>query len=531
MVGFATHARKREGAGMRVGLRDALKTAGLAAALAVCGFGTSPAAALDTGKLEPVRCSTFGAPFFTPVKIECGYLSVDEDRSEPGGRRIKVAVAVIRSESDQKRPDPVIYLDGGPGGHTLSNLKHFVGLETALKRDIVLFDQRGVFHSSRLCQTDEAAFRRTIRSALTADRAVAQYVDQARECHRTASRNADPRAYTTLELADDVEELRIALGVEQWNVWGVSYGTTLGLELMRQHPGGIRSITLDSVAPPSEKWVPTLVENFYDSMQMAFDRCDANFTCKAAFPDAREQLDKVLLDLRRRPLRHEGTAIDDHDLLISMGSLLYFLGGIERIPAILAAADRRDPALAEFLALVLDNFTAGIDTTVSYAVTCGDALPAPRSRPASVDQRFPVFAGSFTFDRELFQICSEIYTPGHRPVDRSPVRSSLPALVVAGTLDPVTPAKWARNVAERLENAFYFEYENASHGPTFSDVCAFETFALFMDNPKRRPVSTCQQQIAQVPSMMTDVAAALDLSAYNPGDLPFGPGPYPWQEK
>src|SRR5690606_8132075 len=88
-------------------------------------------------------------------EISCGWLDVPENWSEPDGRRLEIGYAVLHSTSADPEPDPVVYLDGGPGGSPLTGALTFAGLFDGMRtsRDIVLFDQRGTRLSSPLrCQ-------------------------------------------------------------------------------------------------------------------------------------------------------------------------------------------------------------------------------------------------------------------------------------------------------------------------------------------------------------------------------------------
>src|SRR5258707_14407203 len=80
-------------------------------------------------------------------KVECGYLTVPEDRANPSnGRTVKIAAAVFKSDSPNPQPDPTVYLEGGPCGRTLADSNDYVNGDFAPfleKRDLILFDQPG----------------------------------------------------------------------------------------------------------------------------------------------------------------------------------------------------------------------------------------------------------------------------------------------------------------------------------------------------------------------------------------------------
>src|SRR5215813_2516340 len=51
--------------------------------------------------------------------VQCGYLVVPEDRSAPGKQTIRLHVAIFKGTEPKLAKDPIIFLDGGPGGHSL----------------------------------------------------------------------------------------------------------------------------------------------------------------------------------------------------------------------------------------------------------------------------------------------------------------------------------------------------------------------------------------------------------------------------
>ena len=92
----------------------------------------------------------------------------------------------------------------------------------------------------------------TVGLSWSAPETALQSAHAVRTCRdRLASAGADLAAYNTTESASDVAELRIAMGIEHWNVYGISYGSDLALQVLRDHPEGVRSLILDAVVPPS----------------------------------------------------------------------------------------------------------------------------------------------------------------------------------------------------------------------------------------------------------------------------------------
>ena len=182
------------------------------------------------GIYEPVFTET--DCWFDLPGVVCGYLTVPEDRGDPMGNQVELAVAIIESQSANPLPDPVIYLEGGPGGAALLGIESLLDHPLLADRDLIMFDQRGTGFSvpSLNCyelEEDEG------ENAVQACR------------DRLLDEGVNLDAYNTAATAADVNDLRLALGYEQVNLLGVSYGTKAALTTLRDFPTVIRSVVVD----------------------------------------------------------------------------------------------------------------------------------------------------------------------------------------------------------------------------------------------------------------------------------------------
>ena len=215
-----------------------------------------------------------------------------EDRDSRTGRTIDLNIVVLPALAEDKSPDPIFVLVGGPGAAATLTAGSFAdGLRE--HRDIVLVDQRGTGRSNQL-QCSAPTLGESINAMLTFD------FYRPDECR--AGLDADLTKYTTNIAMDDLDEVRGWLGYDQINLYGVSYGTRAAFVYMRRHGEHVRSSTLRGVAPPA-LLVP---EQFALHSQWALDRlfadCEADEACRAAFPDPRGELDRVLKDIARDPV-------------------------------------------------------------------------------------------------------------------------------------------------------------------------------------------------------------------------------------
>ena len=105
---------------------------------------------------------------------------------------------------------PVVFLHGGPGGGCTPDHRRYHDPE---KYRIVLFDQRGCGRSTP---------------------------------HASAP-DADLSANTTWHLVADIERLRENLGIDKWQVFGGSWGSTLALAYAQAHPQRVTELVLRGI--------------------------------------------------------------------------------------------------------------------------------------------------------------------------------------------------------------------------------------------------------------------------------------------
>lgn len=246
--------------------------------------------------------------------VFCGTVEVPEDHDNPDGRKVTLDFAVLKSWSQYPEPDPVVFLQGGPGGSAISQIPLYAGSFDAFRatRDVVLWDQRsaGLSGGSVKCYgalaANAALIAKTPMAAVDPGSATSIVSDCLAEIKAAG---IDIANYNTTENARDLRSLTRALGYETYNIYGISYGTKLALEAMRVVPEGIRSVVIDGVAP---SWMPlyeSLALKFSEPIDHLVDQCKADPVCDSTFP----RLDEVFIDTLNRAkageILHQGKPI------------------------------------------------------------------------------------------------------------------------------------------------------------------------------------------------------------------------------
>ena len=305
--------------------------------------------------------------------IACGTLDVPENWAERDGRRIQIGYAILKSTSPTPAPDPVVYLEGGPGGSALTGIEaradFFAGMRQ--QRDVVLFDQRGTRLSTPLrCeglrvdlafQEDEGqdaiaspdgtpvpAPTPLLPSELGEPFEIMQAARQteaaaAADCAREiTAAGVDLRQYNSIASANDTVALMEALGYEEFNLYGISYGTRLALVIMRDHPeSGIRSVVLDSTFPPEIEGFERYPEEPHEVVIQLFADCSLDPECHAAYPDLKERFVALLPRLRADPVvTEDGIPVTDRDLIEVMQGLAGYVQAAPYVPLMIDELER-----------------------------------------------------------------------------------------------------------------------------------------------------------------------------------------------
>ncbi|HEX9208513.1 MAG TPA: alpha/beta hydrolase [Steroidobacteraceae bacterium] len=470
------------------------------------------AAGMAYGKLqfEPCTLASPGVP--QTVAARCSRLSVPEDRSHPGGRHISLAIAWVPGAAKRPQPDPVIFLAGGPGQAALESFPMLAGAlrEVMRQRDVILVDQRGTGKSHPLECPEVAA--RQVAADLEA-RDVEQARAQAQDCLREI-RDADPRFYTTSDYIDDLEAVRQALGVGQFNVFGVSYGTRVALEYLRRQPGHVRTMLLDSVVPPTLLLGAEHARNLEDAVDAQFARCAADATCRERYGSPRATLDRLLQDLRVQPrkvayrdpltyeLREENLTVDTVATVVRLHAYVPQLFAM--LPMLLAdAAAGHGEGLMAQARMVQQLVGEQISAALQLSVSCAEDAPGLVSNPADRD----TLLGTEFVD--LLRAQCSVWPRGRMPADfHTPVTASRPVLLLAGEFDPVTPPRYGERVQRSLPQSRLFVLRGQGHG-VLGVGCTPRLYAEFVD----------RADVAKLDGR------CLDTLVYTP---PFA-GPYGWE--
>lgn len=435
--------------------------------LLLCAPGLPALAATPaTTAIVLTPCTLTAAYGLVSQEAECGYLAVAENPADPAGKQIRLHIAIVRARTAEAAPDPVFFIAGGPGQSATDG---FLALRGAFapvlaERDIVLLDQRGTGQSNPLTCPPPPE-----NTPLWPD--TATQLALLKQC--LAELPGDPRYYTTSSAVDDLDRVRAALGYEQINLYGISYGTRVAQQYLREYESHVRSVVLDGVVPAAEVLGASMALDAQRALDLMLARCAANTDCAAAFPDLRAEYLAVLQRLQqpvpvslRDPV--SGALLDirfGHDQLAQALRLLsYSTETVALLPLLLHSAAQGDLApLAAQAVLTGQELEGALAIGMHNAIVCTEDVPFYQLTAAQRAALADTYMGSLQVD--LLQTLCGFWPHGVLAEDfKQPVVSDKPVLLLSGEVDPVTPPANAEQVATTLSNSRQLVAPGQGHG-------------------------------------------------------------------
>lgn len=447
--------------------------------------------------------STCPEKFLGIDRFTCQTLTVPETHGLDNGRTIDVPLLTIAAENPNGEP-PVLFLPGGPGNSGMDQAFGTIDTAWADGRALILTETRGAGYAtpSLTCPEILDAYTTIFTTADPASDE-ANLADAAQACHdRLVNEDVNLDAYNTTEAALDLVDLRIALGVDEWDVVGPSYGGLLALHFSRTPGNEIHAMVLDSPVPPTVSQGGSEVANRSASVfQRLAEACQRDETCGAKHPDLVGEIVTTVSRLNATPMTiAQG---DDPPLIITgndLYALLYFAmyrGDLApTLPDAITAIDAfGPPLLGAIVPGVLGSFNA-IATGMSLSVTCSDRAnlePVDSFNQTRLDHPENATLWGFFPTPEICEIWD--VAPASESF-RQPVTESVPTLVLIGGLDPIADPFHSNEIADQLVNGLAVEFPGIGHGVLGSGDCVNEIVTQFTADPTTVSIECAQLVVA-----------------------------------
>ncbi|MBS0416355.1 MAG: alpha/beta fold hydrolase [Proteobacteria bacterium] len=446
---------------------------------------TAGAPTADGSSLALTACKLEDPTKVSLVLAECGELRVPENPAEPGGRSISLHLARVPAVNRRKQQDPLFVIAGGPG---MAATTFYASVAFAFERihrdrDIVLVDQRGTGQSNPLnCTLDDDALYHTTDAEIAAD---------AKRCLTTLEKTSRVEFYTTSVAVRDLDAVRVALGYQRINLYGVSYGTRVAQHYVRRFPDKARSVILDGVVPPQAALGTETAINAENALSNILARCANDSECSKHFGDPATAYHSL-----RTALQAHSVSVSLPDPSSGEPSKLefthYHLATVLRLgsytseqaallPLMLhgatAASANFIPLASQFL-MVNRSYGDAVAYGMHNSIVCSEDVPFWDLSKVNRNELKDTFLGTAQLDG-LKSICS-IWPRG--PIDpdfHTELHSEVPALLLSGGNDPVTPATGAEQAKHGFTHSVHVVINGLGHGQ-LTAPCVDRVMASFI---------------------------------------------------
>jgi pimeloyl-ACP methyl ester carboxylesterase len=409
--------------------------------------------------------------------LKTGYLVVPENRNVPTGRKLKLPFFLVRRPDQDAHKNISLYMTGGPGYSTTAGIDSISYNSGFLKYGgFIAFDQRGTRRAIPNLEANEVyeAIKQSYREGRNKDSLMLLAVKKAR--NRLVAEGVDLSAYNTAESVEDINDLRLALGLDSLNLVGISYSGGLMLSVAQIHPEAVRLLLLNSPLPAFVSYEESALKNINEALEQVFMNCAADSPVIYKDLKIRFQHYFTALDNRRFSIRFpEKTGLDSLTIRYGKQELLDAIinrlntAQVKSVPFVISEiiSGRPEPYVRE----ILNGYFAGnplVSLGMRYSVYCsGQIAFASRTIEAKEEKRFPWLAG-YAFNNVDQLVCNCWQVKPVNAAVRLPVLSRVPALISAGDVDPWCRPSFNRLIKRGLPHAQLLILHDKGHGAGFS---------------------------------------------------------------
>lgn len=473
----------------------------------------------DTGQIPRVEPAACKYSVSTELGLaegsdyECGDLVVREKRDADEGA---IRLHFIRIFSSSGSENATIYLDGGPGGNGAGILSYLPYWGTPMldgllvDGDFLVIAQRGTSLSQPSLVCDGSC--------------------------DGLSEIADLPSYNTAFNADDVDDLRATLGYAKLNLYGISYGSRLGLEVLRRHGENVRAAVLGGLVPAQTNWPAEEAASFYGALTALDASCTEDGGCGAAFGDLVAKFISSVENLGDQPLQFdyqgEPVVLTGYTYPRLVHHMMYAKSTYPWLPMIISdVAERRTDRVGDVLGQMIEWFSDSGDMSAGlyYSVVCGEIFNPPDLSAFDIASAGVPTTISDIFVTAFYGTANYCDSwPKGEPIEglNEPVTSDVRSLISSGALDPITPPRFGEIVASTLTDPEVVVYANSGHGSTLQSECGLQTLIDFLANPTAALDASCAAEVTteyELPGTATKRAIPFDRIAIELATAPIPP--------
>jgi pimeloyl-ACP methyl ester carboxylesterase len=462
-------------------------TLALTAVALAAFFYPSGALAMQSGPEVTYEPFTFKTKDGRQLPAELGRIKVPEIRSRADGRTIDLAFMRLKSTAKNPGP-PLVLLAGGPGGSGIAEAEIFFHVFEPLLEfgDVIAFEQRSTGRSRPYLVCSIKGFEAD--SLVSRENMLRYAVEYFRGCADSwRSTGIDFSAYNIKESADDVDDLRRALGAEKINLWGFSYGTQLGFAVIRRHQRNINRAVFAGVEGPNDtRKLPSKIDRHFADIDRLV-KADPEWSklipdFPALMRSIHEQLDRqpATVEIMNRQTKQKiKVAVGKFALQVMVGLDVGDTGDIAGFPALYYSISKGDyTLLARKTQGLQDRITAPAPWAMIFSMDCASGATAERDRRIKNEAAKSLLGEAINFPWP--QICQVWGSPDIGDDARAPVKSKVPTLFISGGLDGRTPISNSQELRKGFPNSELFIVDGAGHEDVFNPPATRQAIIEFL---------------------------------------------------
>lgn len=431
-------------------------------------------------KIEPY---VFESASKEKVEAEIGRLLVPENRQKPNSRLIELAFVRFKGTSKNPGP-PIVYLAGGPGGSGIgaargSRFPLFMAMREIA--DVIALDQRGTGMSKPNLVCEET-FSYPPDKVPNREDALEVFKRQSRLCaEKFKKQGVDLTGYNTNENADDLEDLRKAIGAKKISLWGISYGTHLSLAAIKRHEKSIHRAILAGVEGLEHTFkLPSNIQKHLENLDKLV-KADPNLSKE--IPSFTGLMKEVLDKVEREPVvvevtdpgKNQKVKVTINKFVVQILTAFAFGLGEAALPGVYYQMSKGDFSFAAQRWLGFAGTGQNIGSAMAFMMDCYSGISPERRRQIEREAKTTLLGDVLDFP--FPGVCEAWTKDDLGAAFRSPVKTKIPTLFISGTLDVRTPPSNAEEVRREFQTSEHLIIDGAVH----SDP-------LFLSSPKIKDV-------------------------------------------
>ncbi|MAP54438.1 alpha/beta fold hydrolase [Altibacter sp.] len=458
----------------------------------------------NIGTIETTSCFLEDCSFMkAQPETRFGYLTVPEDYSKPEGRTLQIAFSILKTPNPDFQGDPIMVFAGGWGFPEVKDTPFYLRFPFLAERDVILFDYRGSGFSTNLpCENLGKEGWNDILANYTNSEFAARQRERYNAClDRLQQEGIDFNQYGMNTIARDAAFLAQQLDYTTYNLFGISYGTMAMQHFLRaaeDYDITVRSAVFDSNVPIGVATQGSMGIYYARTLNRVLDACAENSDCNERFPNLKTRFLAFLDSVDTDPLKitmpgGELAYLNRHEINGALHQLLYYANVYKDFP------------------ILLEHFMARDETTLRRVLTQMQPLVEEGYNALGMIEYVYDYKGMLEKSKEAYQTEQRQYKP-YEIIDGyyefyvndtriqtdsiagTPVRTSVPSLLLAGTFDPITPPEWNEPFMEYFTDAYYHSFPGLGHGvsPT---PCGRQMVTKFLEDPSTDPEVACLEEL------------------------------------